>query len=471
MTTTARLLNLLSLLQTRRDWPGSLLAARLEVTDRTVRRDVERLREMGYRIDATLGPDGGYRLASGTELPPLLLDDAQVVAVAIALRTATVVGADLDEPAARALATIRQVMPSRLRHRLDALEIVAVARRPGGAAPTTVPVELLVELAGAIRDRAVLRFDYAPRRPVPDDDPPPPRRVEPHHLANAQGRWYLVAWDLERADWRLFSVERITPRTPTGPRFAPREVPGGDVEEFVEARFKGSDVNAWACRGSVILDLPIDAVLPFVGDGTAREAGPDRTILESGSWSWVSLAAAIGRFEVATEVIGPPELREAFATLAGRFAATAGGSMGTTPHRHSDPGRRSVLDMPPIGGAPCTAGPPSPREKECDAMPNDGFSAEEGALLAGAGHVDTARETLTTEIGQLRSRLTQLEGAWVGEGAGAFRTLIDSWEQKATRLTNVLDVFKSNLTGTDAAYGQSDTDAGAALNQYTQSLG
>nr|WP_284252706.1 WXG100 family type VII secretion target [Litorihabitans aurantiacus] len=104
-------------------------------------------------------------------------------------------------------------------------------------------------------------------------------------------------------------------------------------------------------------------------------------------------------------------------------------------------------------------------------MPNDGFSAEEGALLAGAGHVDTARETLTTEIGQLRSRLTQLEGAWVGEGAGAFRTLIDSWEQKATRLTNVLDVFKSNLTGTDAAYGQSDTDAGAALNQYTQSLG
>lgn len=323
VSTTTRLLNLLSLLQTRRDWPGSLLAERLEVSDRTVRRDIERLREMGYTIEATLGPDGGYRLAAGAELPPLLFDDAQVVAVAIALQTATVVGADLDEPAARALATIRQVMPSRLRHRLDALAIVAVAQRPGGAAPTTVPVELLVELAGAIRDHAVLRFDYAPRSPRATDGFPPPRRVEPHHLVNAQGRWYLVAWDLERQGWRLFSAERITPRIPTGPRFPPRAVPGGDVEEFVSARFKGSDVNEWTCRGSVILDLPIDAVLPFVGDGVAREAGPDRTLLKSGSWSWGSLAASFGRFEAPMEVVGPPQLRDAFANLGARYSATA----------------------------------------------------------------------------------------------------------------------------------------------------
>ncbi|WP_434810185.1 helix-turn-helix transcriptional regulator [Microbacterium sp. bgisy189] len=323
MSTTTRLLNLLSLLQTQRDWPGSLLAERLEISDRTVRRDIERLREMGYRIEATMGPDGGYRLAAGAELPPLLFDDAQVIAVAIALQTASVVGADLDEPAARALSTIRQVMPSRLRHRLDALAIVAVAQRPGGPAPTAVPLELLVELARAIRDRVLLRFDYAPRQQPAPDGFGPPRRVEPHHLVNAQGHWYLLAWDIERDDWRLFSVERITPRTPTGPHFPQRDVPGGDVEEFVSARFKGSETNKWACQGSVILDLPIEAALPFIGDGTARAAGPSRTILESGSWSWGSLAASFGRFEVPIEVIGPPELRDAFATLAHRYRATA----------------------------------------------------------------------------------------------------------------------------------------------------
>ncbi len=322
MSTTTRLLNLLSLLQTRRDWPGSLLAERLEISDRTVRRDIERLREMGYRIEATMGPDGGYRLAAGAELPPLLFDDAQVVAVAIALQTATVVGADLDEPAARALTTIRQVMPSRLRQRLDALEIVAVVGRPGGPEPTAVPRELLVALATAIRDRVLLRFDYAPRQQTADV-PALLRRVEPHHLVNAQGRWYLLAWDIERDDWRLFSVERITPRTRTGSHFPRRDVPGGDIEAFVSARFKGSDVNEWTCHGSVILDLPIDSVLPFIGDGTAREAGPSRTILESGSWSWGSLAASFGRFETPMEVIGPPELRDAFATLAHRYRATA----------------------------------------------------------------------------------------------------------------------------------------------------
>ena len=325
MSTTTRLLSLLSLLQTRRDWPGSLLAERLEISDRTVRRDIERLREMGYRIDATMGPDGGYRLAAGADLPPLLFDDAQAVAVAIALQTATVAGADLDEPAARALATIRQVMPSRLRHRLDALEVVSIAQRPGGAAPTRVPLEILVELARAIRDSVVLRFDYAPRGQRAADALPASRRVEPHHLVNAQGRWYLVAWDLERDGWRLFSVERVSPRTPTGPRFPRREVPGGDVGEFVSARFKGSAVNEWACRGSVILDLPVEAVLPFVGDGIAREAGPNRTIVESGSWSWGSLAASFGRFEAPMEVVGPPDLREAFSTLAQRYRATATG--------------------------------------------------------------------------------------------------------------------------------------------------
>lgn len=326
-TTTTRLLNLLSLLQTRRDWPGSLLAERLDISDRTVRRDIDRLREMGYSIHATMGPDGGYRLQAGSELPPLLFDDDQTVALAVALQTASVVGAGIAEAAVRALATIRQVMPSRLRHRLDALEVIAIAQRPGEAAPADASMEILVSLADTIRAREVLRFDYAPRAGVSDEPSlRPPRRVEPHHIVAAQGRWYLVAWDLEREDWRLFSVERIAPRIPTGPRFTPREVPGGDVHEFVSARFKGTDVNDWPCRGSVILDLPVGDVLPFIGDGKVSALGQDRCSLEAGSWSWGALAASFGRFEVPMEVIGPPQLVEAFALLAERYAMAATGN-------------------------------------------------------------------------------------------------------------------------------------------------
>lgn len=322
--TTTRLLNLLSLLQMRRDWPGSVLAERLGISDRTVRRDIDRLREMGYSIHGTLGPEGGYRLEAGSELPPMLFDDDQTVAVAVALQTASVVGAGIEEAAIRALATIRQVMPSRLRHRLDALEVTAIGQRPGDAAPMQVSMEVLVSLANTIRAREVLRFDYANRPGLDEPDGPrPPRRVEPHHIAAAQGRWYLLAWDLDRSDWRLFSVDRITPRTPTGPRFSPREVPGGDVQEFVSARFKGSDTNAWACTGEVVLHLPISAVLPFVGDGSVRPLDADRCVLRAGSWSWGALAASFGRFEAPMEVVGPPELREAFALLAERYGATA----------------------------------------------------------------------------------------------------------------------------------------------------
>ncbi|PJJ55691.1 helix-turn-helix transcriptional regulator [Compostimonas suwonensis] len=324
MSTTTRLLDLLSLLQTRRDWPGSLLAERLGISDRTVRRDIDRLRDMGYSIHATMGPDGGYRLQAGSELPPLLFDDDQTVALAVALQTASVAGVGIEEAAVRALATIRQVMPSRLRHRLDALEVIAIAQRPGESAPPGASMEVLVSLADTIRAREVLRFDYADR--VGASDEPslrPPRRVEPHHIVAAQGRWYLVAWDLDREDWRLFSVERVAPRTPTGPRFTPRDVPGGDVREFVSARFMGSDVNEWPCRGAVILDLPVGDVLPFVGDGTVHALGQDRCILEAGSWSWGALAASFGRFEAPMDVVGPPELLDAFALLAERYAATA----------------------------------------------------------------------------------------------------------------------------------------------------
>lgn len=333
MTTTSRLLQLLSLLQTRRDWPGSVLAARLEITDRTVRRDIDRLREMGYRIQATMGPEGGYRLEAGSELPPLLFDDDQAVAVAIALQAAPAVGAGIEEAAIRALGTIRQVMPSRLRRRLDALKVTTVGR-PGEPAPMDISFDALVDLANAIRDHETLRFDYLPREGAENDTEErplaPPRRAEPHHLVTSQGRWYLLGWDLDRDEWRLYSVDRIRPRSSTGGGFVRRPVPGGDVDEFVAARFKGSDVNAWPCRGAVILGLPAREVLPFAGDGTVTAIDDGSCRLEAGSWSWGALAASFGRFEVPMEVVGPPELATAFAVLAERYAATSrrGGDAG-----------------------------------------------------------------------------------------------------------------------------------------------
>ncbi|MGR6918860.1 helix-turn-helix transcriptional regulator [[Actinomadura] parvosata] len=343
--TSGRLLALLSLLQTRRDWPGALLAERLGVSPRTVRRDVERLRELGYPIMTFKGPDGGYRLGAGSELPPLLFDDEQAVALAVALQLATTSGAGIEEAAARALNTVRQVMPARLRHRIDTLQVTAV-ERPTLRPEAQLGAEVLVALSAAVHAREVLRFGYATQ-----DEEAPPRRAEPHHLVTWGGRWYLVAWDLDREDWRTFRADRITPRTPTGPRFAPRELPGGTVAAFVAGRFLGSTEpgesggaggtgrsggaggsggtagsagsGGWPCRGEVILGLPAAAVSPYVRDGVVEELGPGRCRLVLGSWSWAGLAATVGRFDADIEVVGPPELKAAFARLARRFAGAA----------------------------------------------------------------------------------------------------------------------------------------------------
>ena len=203
-TTSQRLLALLSLLQLRRDWPGPLLAERLQVSERTVRRDVERLRELDYAVLATKGPDGGYRLDASTRMPPLLFDDEQVVALAVALRHALVAGAGIEEAAARALVTVRQVMPARLRGRLDALEF-SVGDDGAGRQPQ-VDTEVLLTIATAVRAREELRFDYdAPggEGAAPGDEGVrPPRRAQPHHLVVRHGRWYVVAWIPARSDWR-----------------------------------------------------------------------------------------------------------------------------------------------------------------------------------------------------------------------------------------------------------------------------
>lgn len=322
--TSSRLLSLLSLLQARRDWPGAVLAERLAVTPRTVRRDVERLRELGYPVQAFKGSDGGYRLDAGAELPPLLFDDDQAVALAVALQVAVNSGAGIAEAAARALGTVRQVMPARLRHRIDAVQVTPMPRHRTGQG---VDPAVLMALTAAVRAHEVLRFDY--RSPARDDDATgvrtsPPRRVEPQCTLARGGRWYLLAFDLDRQDWRIFRVDRITPRTPTGPRFTSRAVPGEDVAAFVSARFKGSTgTDSWPCHGQVQLGLPAAAVAPFALDGVVEALDPDRCRLTLGAWSWIGLAATIGRFDTDIVVISPPELRDAFAALSHRCATAA----------------------------------------------------------------------------------------------------------------------------------------------------
>ncbi|MFH8406596.1 helix-turn-helix transcriptional regulator [Streptomyces sp. NPDC018019] len=231
--TSARLLNLLSLLQTPREWPGSELADRLRVTTRTIRRDIERLRGLGYPVHATMGAEGGYRLAAGTALPPLLLDDEEAVAIAVGLRSAaghTVDG--IEEASVRALAKLEQVLPSRLRRRVGTLGTATVPM-PSGDGPTVDPAHLTV-LAAAIANRERVRFSYRAGAGARSK-----RLVEPHRLVAAGRRWYLVAYDNEREDWRIFRVDRLSEPYPTGVRTPPRELPAADAAAYVRERMQG----------------------------------------------------------------------------------------------------------------------------------------------------------------------------------------------------------------------------------------
>lgn len=314
--TAGRLLRLLSLLQARRDWTGPALAERLGVTTRTVRNDVQRLRNLGYPVHSTPGVAGGYRLGAGAALPPLLLDDDEAVAVAIGLRTAaggTVTG--VEETSLRALVKLQQVLPSRLRRRVEALRTHTVAV-PGTGAPADPGV--LATIAAVCRDSEVLRFDYRDH-----DGAPTVRTVEPHRLVHARGRWYLVAWDVGRQDWRTFRVDRMTPRAMTGPRFTARVPPeDGDVAAYVA---KGLDTAMWRYRARIRVFAPAADVARRLPAGITITADGDRAcVLAVGADSLQMIAHHIGLLDEDFEVVEPPELIDHMRRLSDRYARAVG---------------------------------------------------------------------------------------------------------------------------------------------------
>jgi predicted DNA-binding transcriptional regulator YafY len=311
----ARLLSLLSLLQTPRDWPGRELAERLGVTGRTVRRDVERLRALGYPVEAALGRQGGYRLVAGSALPPLLLEDDDAVAVAIGLRaSAGQAVAGIDEASLRALTKLTRVLPARLRQRVQALSRSTTVL-PAETGPQA-DLEVLTVLAAPVANHERLRMQYAAR-----DGRARPRHVEPVRLVAAGRRWYLVSFDLDREDWRTFRVDRVREPRPTGGRSVRREAPGGDVESYLSrARLE----MAPTYRADVTLRLPKAEARIELAD---QLSGSSLAAAGAGGCRWVSppdtldwLTARILRLGCAFDVHGPPELIEHLRDVGARVA-------------------------------------------------------------------------------------------------------------------------------------------------------
>jgi len=313
--TSARLLRLLSLFQARRYWSGAELVERLEVTSRTLRRDVDRLRHLGYPVHSTSGTSGGYQLGAGATLPPLLLDDEEAVAVAVGLRTAASGGVTgIEESSVRALAKLEQVLPSRLQRRIKTLHSFIVPVTNGGP---TVDAATLSLLAGACRDNDGLRFGYRGKNGAPSD-----RQVEPHRLVSFGRRWYLVAWDPARKDWRTFRVDRIDKPALSGLRFVARTLPAENIAAYVT---RGIAYEQYPHRASVILHAPVERMAELVpcALGTLEAVDEKRCRVHLGAYTIEMLAGYLGMFGVDFEVTEPPELIEQLRRLATRFSEAA----------------------------------------------------------------------------------------------------------------------------------------------------
>ncbi|PKH38075.1 Predicted DNA-binding transcriptional regulator YafY, contains an HTH and WYL domains [Nocardioides alpinus] len=308
------MLRLLSLLQTHRYWPGPELSDRLEVSPRTLRRDVDRLRELGYTVDAVRGAAGGYQLRGGGSLPPLLLEDEEAVAIAVGLRTAAAGAvAGMDDWSVQALSKVLSLMPPRLRRQMDAVASQTESPGPWEGAPV-FDAAVLTTLAQACRDGELLRFDYTAREADATH-----RRVEPLRLVSLGRRWYLVAWDRDRMDWRSFRLDRISDPEPTGQRFRARELPAEDALAFVQQGIRQRP-QRYAVRARVA--LAADLLATQVGRwGTVTPDG-EGCLLEMNvddlDWPVMVLAGSGADFVVES----PPELAVRVAEVAARFART-----------------------------------------------------------------------------------------------------------------------------------------------------
>jgi len=310
--TSARLLELLSLLQTPRVWTGADLAERLGVDARTIRRDIDKLRNLGYPVHAVAGA-AGYRLGAGTKLPPLLLNDDEAVAVVLGLRTAaggTITG--IEESSLRALTKLEQILPPRLRHRVSALQAATVSMPAGTPA---VDPDVLTTIAAVIRDHEQLRFDYRTH-----DGTEIRRAAEPHRLVHTGRHWYLVGWDVEKNDWRTYRVDRLRPRIPNGPRFTPREAPEVDLTGWVS---RGVSTAPYRYQARITLEVSaavaVDRIPPTVGVIEAIDEG--HCLLHTGSNSLDEIAVYTGLFGFGFRVHEPPELIDHLRALAHRVTA------------------------------------------------------------------------------------------------------------------------------------------------------
>ena len=315
MSTSERMLRLLSLLQTHRYWPGPELSERLEVSARTLRRDVDRLRELGYQVDAVRGAAGGYQLRAGGLLPPLLLEDEEAVAIAVGLRsTATAAVSGVDDWSVQALSKVLSLMPPRLRRQMDAVASQTESPGPWEGAPV-FDAAVLTTLAQACRDSELVRFDYTAREAEVTH-----RRVEPLRLVSLGRRWYLVAWDRDRMDWRSFRLDRIAGPEPTGQRFRPRDLPADDALAFVQQGIRRMP-QRYAVR--VRVAMPADELAARVGRwGTVSEDGAGSVLemnVDDLGWPVMVLAGSGAEFVVES----PAELADKVAEVGARFTRSA----------------------------------------------------------------------------------------------------------------------------------------------------